>query len=335
MKILIVKFGALGDVVGALPFLNILRRMMPEAEIDWVVEPLSYPILENHKALTNTILFRRDQGISRLLSQINALRHRHYDLVIDLQRILRSGLVTRLTGAPRRLGFDRDRCKEQSWLFTNERIAPGSDSDHMVDQYIEFARYLGVQDLEIDYGIELSQMERNAGLHYFAGQQPRIILNIGATKPANLWPIHSWARLAELINEHLNCQPLLTGHGPQDSEQAKAIASICPKVINCVGHMTLRELMGTLATADVVVSADTGPLHLATGLGSPVIGLYGAADIHRTGPYLHREFALVGTAPCAPCRKRHCNQPSHQCLESIHPEMVMEQLKRLLSSGRP
>ncbi|MBC8207980.1 MAG: glycosyltransferase family 9 protein [Desulfobulbaceae bacterium] len=330
MKILIVKFGALGDVVGALPFLNILRRLMPNAEIDWVVEPLSYPILDQHPALDNIILFRRDQGFRQLFYQIKQLRKNHYDLVIDLQRILRSGLVTRLTGARRRLGFDRDRCKEQSWLFTTERIPAKPDTSHIVDQYIEFARHLGATDLAIEYGIHLNNADREAGLTFFSGQHPRIALNIGATKPANLWPAASFARLAHLIHDRFGCRPLLTGNGPEDKQRAQAITKANQNVINCVGRMTLPELMGTLETADAVISADTGPLHLATGLGTPVIALFGAADIRRTGPYLHREYALVGTAPCAPCRKRHCTQATNQCLESISPEMALKQLTRLL-----
>ena len=102
-----------------------------------------------------------------------------------------------------------------------------------------------------------------------------------------------------------------------------------------MGRLSLRGLMGCLAAADVVISCDTGPLHLAVGLGSPVLALFGAADIRRTGPYFYRDYTLQGEADCAPCRKRYCKQEENTCLTSITPEQVMAQLKRLFQDYPP
>lgn len=332
MRIAIIKLGSIGDVVNSLPFLNALRRFMPGAHIDWLIEEMSLPILKGYPGIDQVLVHRRSQGFRGFFKAVRSLRRGQYDLVIDLQRIVRSGLLTLLSGSPRRLGFDRDRCKELSWLFTNEKIPPGADSNHIVDQYLEFVSFLGGHDTKAVYGLRPTEEEIRTGEKWFAKTvNPRIVVNVGATKPANLWPVEHWITLVDRIWKKFGCRPLLTGSGAVDRQRADAILSGTVHAEDAVGRMGLRELLGTLAVADLVISADTGPLHMAVAVGTPVAALFGAADSNRTGPYFFRDLTLVGKATCSPCRKRNCPVEGHPCMTSITPDMVMNKLESFLA----
>lgn len=328
-KILIVKLGSIGDVVNTLPLVNALRDGFPAAEIGWAIEPKSFPIVEGQRSVDRFIIHRRGGGIPAARSALGEIRRFGPDLVIDLQRILRSAFFTYFSGCRKRLGFDRNRAKEFSGLFTSLKIPPRDPGRHMVPQYLEFAEFLGLKAWPPRFDLPVGEEERAAARSLIPGEfleRGFVALNIGAAKPANRWPVSRWAELADLILSRRPEAVVLTG-GREDRERGSAIAAAADgrgRFQDCTGKTTLKELGGVFAQARAVISADSGPLHIASALGVRTVGIFGPSDPGRTGPFQHLDLVVRGEAECAPCGKRKCRHP--RCLEEITAEKVLRKI---------
>ena len=175
MDILIVKLGALGDVVNTLP-LAVSLKMHLQARIHWLVAPLSYPIVLQHPCVDRTIVFDKKQTFSSLMEVGKQIRARSYDITLDLQRTMKSGLFSLAAKSRRRIGFDRMRCKEMTWMLPFERIPATKTVSHMLLQYLEFAGYLGAPNNDIRWELHASDSRP------VTVPKDYIVLNIGATK---------------------------------------------------------------------------------------------------------------------------------------------------------
>ena len=295
LRILIVKLGAIGDVINTLPFLNALRDALPSAHIAWVIEKKSFPILEGHKALSEAILFPRETWVRDALRFVRSLRKARFDWVFDLQRILKSALISCAAGGGMRFAFDRKRCKEFTWFFPAKRIPPCPAPRHMLDQYLEFAHCVGVPAGRPRWDIFVAPENERRAEQMLAGTAGRpIVLNLGASKRENLWMPERWALLADELSRRHKVDIVLTG-GPQDRMRAEKVLSLAVgRPVDLVGKTGLKDLACVLRRAALVISCDTGPLHLAVAMGSRVVGLYGPADPVRTGPYGSLEFVVQG-----------------------------------------
>ncbi len=320
MKILIVKLGALGDVVNTFPLVVALKEKF-QCEIHWLVAPLSYPLVDSHDSVDKAILFDKKTFKKSPLSVLRSIRKETYDITFDLQRILKSGLLAMAAKSGRRLGFDKKRCKEMSWIFPFERIRPSDPERHMLDQYLEFSEHLHVTNNPIQW--KIPQIA-----HSLSGLPKRyIVLNIGATKSANLWPPLNFAGLAQAITEKWDLTCILTG-GFEDQAYAKVIrAELKTKVMDLTGKTDILQLVGLLKNALCVVSCDTGPMHLACALNTKVISLFGPSNPKRTGPY--HGIVIQKDMACAPCNKKLCEHSN--CMEAIKPSDVMIELEHILS----
>ncbi len=315
MDILIVKLGALGDVINTLPLAIRLKKHF-NARIHWLVAPLSYPILSGHPCIDHPILFEKTSRAS----VPGRLRHQKFDLVLDLQRILKSGLLSLLAAADRRIGFDRLRCKEMTWLLPFERIPPADPKAHMLNQYLEFGTYLGIHDNEVVWDIKPDGRLPDRLPDHF------VVLNIGATKPANRWTTDGFARLAQAIEKQFKLPCVLTG-GKEDKIMAgQIVAAATDCVVDLVGDTSLADLIRVIDAARIVVTCDTGPMHLAVALNKPVVALFGPSDHRRTGPF--RGKVIRRKMGCAPCNKKTCRDP--RCMAAIRAEDVLAVLTQYL-----
>jgi len=320
MDILLIKLGALGDVINTLPLAIHLKTHF-KARIHWLVEPLSYPLIASHGWIDQAILFDKHNWKAALGNVKQQIRHTKFDITLDLQRILKSGFFCLMADSRRKIGFDRKRCKEMTWLLPFERIPPADPNEHMLTQYMEFAAYLGTAPREIRWDIPLTDTSP-AGL-----PDEYIVLNIGATKPANRWLPDRFAALADAIYDRYHIFCVLTG-GPEDNQRAASItAAAKTELINLVGQTSLMQLIAVIDGARLVVSCDTGPMHLAVALGKEVVALFGPANPRRTGPYkghvIHKELN------CAPCSLRKCRKDD-ECMQAITPEDILPVLKGIL-----
>ncbi|QDU86245.1 ADP-heptose--LPS heptosyltransferase 2 [Planctomycetes bacterium Pla163] len=284
-RVLVVRLGAIGDVVNALVFATALKRARPDTHVGWAIHDLALPLVEGHPSVDRVHLWRRGSGGAGRRAVTRELRAERYDLAVDLQRIAKSALLARASGAPRVLGYDRRRAKEFSWLLATERIAPGPPHEHMVDQYLAFARHLGCDGpAEHLLPVDAEADAWAAALVDELGAAP-VLINPGASKPRNRWSPECFGALAKRLVED-GAAPVVAIGGPGDRELATALlAAAGPGVRDLVGATTLPRLIALERRARLVVTGDTGPMHLAVAVGTPTLALFGPADPRRTGPY--------------------------------------------------
>ncbi len=330
-KVLIVRLGAIGDVTNALIVATAIKAEHPETEIGWVVHSLAKPLLDGHPAVDRVHHWQRDGGFGEILRVIREVRSHAYELTIDLQRIAKSGFVAWRSGAKRVLGFDRARSKELSWIFPKERIEAGDRHAHMVDQYMEFARYLGLRSAKPVHELpRYEDAEARAEELVAELGAPPILINLGASKPANRWVPGRFGELALAARERFDMPVCLVG-GPQDRELfGEDLARIegSDAVRDLVGATSLPELWALERRSSLFVGLDTGPMHLAVSVGLPCVILFGAADHRRTGPYGDKNQIVRISVACAPCNKRECRMPRHDCMEDITVELVLDAMSK-------
>ncbi len=333
-RVLIVRLGAIGDVVNALVVAAALKQARPAPSIGWVVHDLASPLLRGNPCVDRVHVWPRASGLGGLRALLRELRRERYELAIDLQRLAKSSLLARLSGAPRVLGFDRARCKEFSWLPTTERIPPADPHAHMVVQYMEFAAALGLGEPKPVHPLPSDEQANTRAEVLLAemGAAP-ILVNLGASKPANRWPEPRFAQLARRLANELAVPVCVTG-GPADRDLfASTLESLngATGVTDLVGRTSLLELHALAARSRLFVGCDTGPMHLSAASGLTCVVLFGPADPGRTGPFGAGHRIVRVPPACAPCNLKHCNQTRHACMEDISVDLVLSEVKAALS----
>jgi heptosyltransferase I len=288
---------AIGDAVHVLPVANALRRAWPDTRITWVIQPVPYRLVSGHQAIDDFIVFERRRGwnaAGSFLDVRRALRERHFDLLLGLQVYLKAGVLTALAEAQVKLGFDRARARDAQWLFTTHRV-PARPPQHVQDQYLEFLEHLGVPPEPITWGITFTESERESQRAFFGSlDRPACAVVVGTSKREKNWSPEGYARVLEEIDAMHGLCPVLVG-GPSATERAMADEigrRTRAKPVDMLGD-DVRRLAWLLDGSALVVSPDTGPLHVARALGTPVVGLYGYTNPKRTGPYRAFEDLVV------------------------------------------
>ena len=333
-RILVVLHGSIGDVTRALPLANIMRRGFPMATIAWAVEPPSRPLVEHHPAVDEVILFDRPRGWFQIFPFLRKVRLGRFDLVLDLQRHLKSGIVSRWTGAPDRLGFHRQDCKELNWIFNNHHIPAAGNAISKLRHYLAFAEYLGLAPEPVEWNLSLTPEEQLAVdcfLEQILGGFATLF--VGSRWPSKGWFSEQMSSCAKLLEQRYGLRVVLLG-SQQDAALAKEVENACrPNLVNWVGRTSLKEAVGIIAKAKVAVGPDTGLMHLAAAVGTPVVSLWGATSPHRTGPYGFEDLVIEGRAPCSPCYRRHC-PIGRLCMQSIGIDEIMAKIEAGLSRKR-
>ncbi len=323
MKILIIKLGALGDIINTFPLAVTVKKQL-NAQIHWLAAPLGYSLVNAHESVDRTILFNKLELFKSLREAVKQIRQTEYDIVLDLQRLFKSALFAMAARGNRKIGFDRRRCKEMSWIFPFERIEACDPGNHMLTQYMEFATHLGIDPFEpgkVTWNIPW-QGQEFSGL----GSDKYIILNIGASKPANRWNPGYFAQLADMIDKKTSCRIVITGSF-EDQTVAQTIKERAGcKIADLTGKTSLKALVSIIDNAECVISCDTGPMHLAAALQTNLIALFGPSDPGRTGPF--RGVVIQKKTACTPCNQKTCKKPV--CMENIKPEHVMEEILKVL-----
>ena len=288
-RVLIVMLAAVGDAVHALPVINAIKRTQPTARIAWVMQTGALThLLRGHPALDEVIPFERTQGWRGFAAVRAALRTHTFDCVLVLQPYLKSGIVASFAPSPVRLGFDRARARDASWLFTTHRIG-ARPLQHMQDQYLEFLAWLGVPAAPLTWSIgPWNDAEREWQRAFFARfERPVAPIVVATSKPQKDWPADRWAVVCDALWHDFGLQPLLVGgRSPRELEAERIIAERARlRPASALGSGGLRGLAAIIERAALVLSPDTGPLHLSVALGTPVVSLLGYTNPKRVGPY--------------------------------------------------
>jgi lipopolysaccharide heptosyltransferase I len=330
-RILIIKPSAIGDVVHALPVLNLLRRRWPAAHVSWLVTPACAGLLDRHPMLDEVIRFERKElgkgwrsprAAIELVRFTRDLGRRKFDLVIDLQGLFRSGWLAFATGAPYRVGPANAR--EGAWLFYTHRVPTGTPEQHAIERYLTVAQAVGCERSPVEFPFAVDDADR----HYVARLTPAryAVLMPGANWLTKQWPVERFAALVGPLRERFGLDSVVAG-GPDTSHLAEKI----PATANLAGRTNLRQLVALLERAELVVANDSGPMHIAAALGRPLVTPFGPTNPVRTGPYRRMDSVLRVDIPCSPCYSRRCSHVS--CLKWIEPDSVLE-LARSQMNGR-
>lgn len=296
-EICIVMLSAIGDAVHVLPVANALKRAWPECRITWVIQQVPWLMVKDHPAIDDFVVFRRRRGLQGWVGfhdLMLEMRDRRFDLLLGLQVYFKAGLITALTPARVKLGFDRVRARDAQWLFTNERI-PARGQRHVQDQYFEFLEHLGVDPEPVVWDIRFSDEERAAQRDFFDGlDRPVCSVVVGTSKLEKNWTAEGYARVLETVESEHGLRPVLVG-GPSPIERAIAdevLTRTDATVLDELGD-DLRRLMWIVDGSALLLSPDTGPLHIGRALGTPVVSLFGYTNPKRSGPYRAYEDLIV------------------------------------------
>ncbi|HJQ09695.1 MAG TPA: glycosyltransferase family 9 protein [Gemmatimonadaceae bacterium] len=285
-NICIVMMSAVGDAVHVLPVINALKRVNPGTRITWILQPGPATLVRGHRSVDEIIIFDRSRGLRAFAGIARQLARRRFDLVINLQVYLKAGIVTGFANAPDKLGFDRARARDMNWLFTNRRI-PRRGVQHVQDQYFEFLSALGVSPEPVEWDLGPWPDERPWQQSFVESIDRPIASIVAATsKPEKDWPGDRWAEVADALHEDFGMQVVLVG-GQSDREQAaeRTILTRAKHKPRSELGSGLRKLVSILDASSLVLSPDTGPLHISVALNRPVISLIGYTNPRRTGPY--------------------------------------------------
>lgn len=324
-RILIVKPSSLGDVVHSLPLLARLSERFPDAEIDWVIARGLEGLLEGHPMISRLWVIDKDKWknlgsftdmISELLSISRNMKERGYDLTIDLQGLLRSGIITWLSGAKVRLGLSDSR--EGSHLFYTHEAQTGK-SRHAVDRYLDAARRLGCPEKPVTFPIL-------AEPYPLSNDDPYAVLVPGARWQTKRWPAAWFGALAS----RLPISSFVVGSRGDAWLADKVVRHSKGKAESLAGKTNLKELATILHGAKYVITNDTGTMHIAAGLGVRVIAIFGPTDPSKTGPYGHGHAVLTKKLPCSPCRNKN-NCPELKCMWAITVDDVLETVMKKAS----
>jgi heptosyltransferase I len=293
-RVCLVMMSAVGDAVHALPVVNAIKRHRPSTHLTWVLQPGPASLVRGHQSVDDIIEFERGSGLRAFVEVRSRLRERTFDLVIDLQVYFKAGLVTSFTKAPVKLGFDRARARDFNWLFTNHRIPP-HEPQHVQDQYFEFLAALGISPEPVTWGLGPWPDERGWQSEFFGAiDRPTAAIVVGTSKPEKDWMPERWARVVDALYTEFGLRAVLVG-GRSDREiaAAAAIESLAAHTpVNALGS-GLRKLVSILDGSALVLSPDTGPLHMAVALNRPVISLIGYMNPKRVGPYRRFQDLMV------------------------------------------
>lgn len=335
-RLLVVKTSSIGDVIHALPVVQAIKEAAPRLTLDWVVRRRCADVLRGNPHIDRLYVLPDKPSLGELRALRAGLRAERYDLALDMQGLLLSGLVTRLSGASVRVGWDRNR--EANALFLTHAVVPGrARGRHEVDLLYGFAEALGVRAAHPEFTPQPYLAAEGAGraAQWLAGlPRPRIALNVGASRAYKRWPVERWASVARALTA--------SGSGVVfvgDKSDAEAVAQVLPGLsggyADLAGRTTLRELASVLAACDLLVTADTGPMHIAVAVGTPVVALFGATDPARHGPYGARNVVLHDPAPGAMIPgKRPTDEAGAACMARITPEAVLGAVTAKLTALR-
>ena len=346
MDILIVKLSAIGDVIHTLPALNAIRKHYARARITWLVEEEAAGLIAGHPALDRVIVSRRKRWAKGILRKgclkmikesyrfIRELRDTRYDLVIDFHGLLKSGLLIGLSKGKRKVGFGKGmEHAEYSYLFLNERVPAVDMETHALTRNMMLVRALGIPADEIAYRLPVGEQERRLVAELLVrcgdqGSKTLVAINPVAKWATKLWSNAKFAELADrLIAEH---DALIVFTGSQsDRNVITRIGSLMKhEATNLAGETNLKTLAALYERTGVAVVTDTGPMHLAAALGTPVVALFGPTAPWRTGPFGSGHQVVRIGLECSPCFKRQCPS-SIECMEEISVEQVLHGILRL------
>lgn len=338
-SVCILRLSAIGDACHVLAVVRTLQAAWPNTRFTWIIGKLEAKLL-GHLPDIEFIVFDKRAGLKGYRQLHRQLKGRRFDLLLHMQLAIRASAIAAMVKADIKLGFDRARARELQWLFTNRRIAPHRNQ-HVLDGLLGFAEYFGIQHRPLSWNIPLPESALNHAQQVIPDTQPTLVISPCSSHELRNWRAEYYARVADHAVTRHGMRVLICG-GPSAIEQrygADIINHMQQSATNLVGKDTLLQMLATLQRATVLISPDSGPAHMATCVGTPVIGLYATANPERSGPYLSRAWCVnryeqaaqqfLGKSAQDIAWTTKIEQPG--VMDLIQPEDVMAKLDQLMA----
>lgn len=317
MKILIVRLGALGDILHSIPVAAALRSAFPDAIIHWLVARRHHGTADLSASIDRVIPI--DAG--RFVGVIQSLRHTGYDVAIDTQGLVKSAVLARLSGASRVLGFARSELRE--WPasgFYTEMVDP-KPYHHVIQKNLHLLQGLEISTQEVRFPIRLRHHTATPG-------EPFGILHPGSSATGKAWPVERFADLLRAVTERLGI-PFLVALGPDETDLANVFVPITSTDIRILPPQSVADLAALVRHASIFIGGDSGPSHLAAALGTPVVAVYGPTDPLRNGPWGHQD-GVVSRFPSCVCQWKRTCRNNVRCIDDISVEEVFDVVRAKL-----
>ena len=345
MNILIVKLSAIGDVIHTLPALNAIRKHYPDARVTWLVEEDTSALVKGHAALNRVLISKRKSwleglrgpsrwtNVKEIYRFIREVRDTRYDLIIDFQGLLKSGVLIALSKGKRKVGFGKGmEHQEFSYIFLNERIPAVNMDNHALIRGIMLLDAIGIPCHDIEYNLPVQAQNREFMdslllQHGIKNSKLLVAINPVAKWDTKLWANSKFAELADRLVKQYDASVVFTGSQPDRSTIQDIVSRMETQATNLAGETTLITLAALYEKADFIISTDTGPMHIAAALGTPTVALFGPTAPWRTGPFGSVHQVIRVELECNPCFKRQCE--TIDCMEQISVAQVLAGVRKL------
>lgn len=331
MNILIVRLSALGDIVHAIPAAAALRRAYPQARIDWLLDIRHRDIVDLVTVVDRAVVVRRSTptGWAQVLRELRATG---YDVALDFQGLVKSAVLARGSGARRVAGFSLWHLREKTArpFYTSAEDAEGG---HAIFKNLRLLRTLGIDDLHIEFPLAPVESAALAALRRSIGDARFAVINPGAAWPNKRWPPERYGELAATIRNRTGLVPIVLW-GPGEEPLAQAVVTASRNAATLSPPTAVRDIVAICRAADLFVAGDTGPLHIATAVGTPTVSLFGPTDPARNGPWSARDVVVSRADQCGCHIDRRCHQ-ANWCLEDIGVGEVATAVQHRLATESP
>ena len=333
MNILIVRLGSLGDIIHAIPAAAAIRRAYPEATIDWLVDVRHDDLLELVPSIDSRVAVNTS-GVGAIVEAVRHLRRRNYDIAIDLQGLLKSAVLARLSGATRVVGFPAPLLRERAARLFYTEVQGDPTARHVIDKNLSILQAVGIRVPDVEFPLVdrkpeiVTAVRTRLGI----GSVDRFaIINPSAAWPNKRWPPVYYAEVARGLAKRYRMRSIVLW-GPGEEGIAQNVVSASDGTAAVSPATTIADLVSLTKAAALMISGDTGPLHVAGAVGTPLIGMFGPTDPKRNGPWADDDLTVSRFHTCVCHYQRRC-RIAGWCLLDISPREVMELVERRLTAS--
>jgi lipopolysaccharide heptosyltransferase I len=330
MNVLIVRLGALGDVVHAIPAAAALRAAFPEARIDWLVDARHRGMVDLVTAIDRVLVVPRS-SVGGWTHAVRDLRQVRYDVALDLQGLLKSAVLARASGATRVIGFSIWHLREKTArpFYSEAGAAADGQAEHVIHKNLRLLRTVGVTDERITFPLAHVESAAVAAVRSAIGTQPFAMINPGAAWPNKRWPPDRFGEVASFVRD-IRGLPSIVLWGRGEEALAQAVINASSGAARIAPPTSIADLLALGREASLMVSGDTGPLHIAGAAGTPTVAIFGPTDPHRNGPWSVTDIVVSRYEGCGCHYDRKCRQPSW-CLNDVSVAEVTAAVQHRLS----
>jgi lipopolysaccharide heptosyltransferase I len=320
-RFLIVRLGSMGDVIHAIPAVASLRARHPGARIDWLIDPRYAAVPQLVRGVDQAIPIDTRGSVGNMLRAIRRLRESRYEAVVDLQGLIKSAVLARAAGARRTIGFPRDRLREPiARVFYTETPDPGRDP-HVIAKNLGVMRALGVEDVHVTFPVNVPGTRTGDRAAAAFGSDGYAVIHPGAAWPNKRWPPERFGAAAAGIRARIGLRSLVLW-GPGEENLASLVAAASKGSADVSPRTSIVDLFAITRGAKLMIAGDTGPMHVAASVGTPIVGLFGPTLAERSGPCSRADIVVSRTSQCS-CRDERRCRVRQRCIDDIGVDEVV------------